>query len=228
MASTSKKPSDSDLQKILAPTAAKMVDVEKCKDNRSEVKEHLNTIAEGAGETALPSQHFRHTSSLLAAALSWVTLVAGPGQQAPAPFIKETVAFLTCFCPFHSDALQFQVGAAQMWGNKILQKYRNEPGSEAAQHVAFVKGFVALLQGLEAYVKANHATSLSWKASGGDALAAHSAASGNSSAPTSSGPPPPGPPPPGPPPGFWKDDKAPAPAAAKTGAFIQCAPAAIN
>jgi hypothetical protein len=109
-----------------------------------------------------------------------------------------------------------------MWGNKILQKYRNEPGSEAAQHVAFVKGFIALLQGLAAYVKANHATSLSWKAGGGDALAAHNAASGSSSAPTSSGPPPPGPPPPGPPPGFWKDEKTPAsaPPAAKTGACI--------
>jgi hypothetical protein len=52
VASTSKKPSDGDLQKILAPTAAKMADIEKCKDNRSEVKEHLNTIAEGAGDAA--------------------------------------------------------------------------------------------------------------------------------------------------------------------------------
>jgi len=186
VASTCKKPSDADLQKILAPTAAKMGDIEKCKDNRSEVKEHLNTVAEGA------------------AALSWVLMVAGPGQQAPVPFITETV------------------GAAQMWGNKILSKYRSEPGDDAKNHVAFVKGFIALLQGLAAYAKANHATGLSWKASGGDALAAFSSAPGNSapaasSAPPASGPPPPGPPPPGPPPGFWKDDKAAAPPAAKTG-----------
>jgi adenylyl cyclase-associated protein len=104
-----------------------------------------------------------------------------------------------------------------------LVRYRSEPGDDAKNHVAFVKGFIALLQGLAAYAKANHATGLSWKASGGDALAAFSSASGNSapaasSAPPASGPPPPGPPPPGPPPGFWKDDKAAAPPAAKTGA----------
>lgn len=55
VASTCKKPSDADLQKILAPTAAKMGDIEKCKDNRSEVKEHLNTVAEGAGDCCLRS-----------------------------------------------------------------------------------------------------------------------------------------------------------------------------
>jgi hypothetical protein len=53
VASTCKKPSDADLQKILAPTAAKIVDIEKCKDNRSDVKEHLNTIAEGTGKFLL-------------------------------------------------------------------------------------------------------------------------------------------------------------------------------
>ncbi len=120
-----------------------------------------------------------------------------------------------------------QVGAAQMYGNKILQKYRSEPGDDAKNHVTFVKAFIALLQGLSAYAKANHATGLSWKSNGGDALAAFNSASGSSTAsapvsapaaaPTSSGPPPPGPPPPGPPPGFWKDDKAAAPAAPKTG-----------
>jgi hypothetical protein len=146
-------------------------------------------------------------------------MVAGPGQQAPVPFINETVLYFAQFC-CDIDVTRGQVGAAQMWGNKILQKYRNEPGAEAAQHVAFVKGFIALLQGLSAYAKANHATSLSWKTSGGDALAAHSAASGKASAPTSSGPPPPGPPPPGPPPGFWKDDKLSAPAIPKTGIFV--------
>ena len=52
VASTSKKPSDSDLQKILAAMAAKMAEIEKCKDNRSEVKEHLSTIAEGTGDAA--------------------------------------------------------------------------------------------------------------------------------------------------------------------------------
>ena len=122
-----------------------------------------------------------------------------------------------------ADDVLYQVGAAQLWGNKILSKYRSEPGDDAKNHVAFVKGFTALLQGLAAYAKANHATGLSWKASGGDALAAFSSASGSSapaasSAPSASGPPPPGPPPPGPPPGFWKDDKAAAPPAAKTGA----------
>jgi hypothetical protein len=109
-----------------------------------------------------------------------------------------------------------------MWGNKILQKYRNEPGADAAQHVAFVRNFIALLQGLAAYVKANHATSLSWKVGGGDALAAYNATSGVASAPPPSGPPPPGPPPPGPPPGFWKDDKVSAPAAPKTGVTLFC------
>jgi hypothetical protein len=114
-----------------------------------------------------------------------------------------------------------QVGAAQMWGNKILQKYKNEPGEDAKNHVAFVKAYIALLQGLSAYVKTNHATSLSWKSSGGDAISAFNAASGSTAPPAiataSSGPPPPGPPPPGPPPGFWKDDKASTPAVAKTG-----------
>jgi len=50
VASTSKKPSDADLQKIIAPTAAKMGEIDKCKNNRSDVKEHLSTIAEGAGD----------------------------------------------------------------------------------------------------------------------------------------------------------------------------------
>ncbi len=118
---------------------------------------------------------------------------------------------------------RFQMGAAQMWGNKILSKYRSEPGDDAKSHVSFANGLKALLQGLAAYAKANHATGLSWKASGGDALAAFSSATSSSStavasAPTASGPPPPGPPPPGPPPGFWKDDKAAAPPAAKSGA----------
>jgi adenylyl cyclase-associated protein len=109
-----------------------------------------------------------------------------------------------------------------MWGNKILQKYRNDPGEDSKHHVAFVKGYTALLQGLAAYAKANHATGLSWKANGGDALAAFNGAGSSApvatvAAPVNSGPPPPGPPPPGPPPGFWKDDKAAAPAAPKTG-----------
>jgi hypothetical protein len=59
VASTCKKPSDADLQKILAPTAAKMGDIEKCKDNRSEVKEHLNTVAEGAGDCCFRSTNLR-------------------------------------------------------------------------------------------------------------------------------------------------------------------------
>jgi hypothetical protein len=50
VASTSKKPTDADMQKILAPTASKMGEIEKCKDNRSDFKDHLNTIAEGAGK----------------------------------------------------------------------------------------------------------------------------------------------------------------------------------
>jgi hypothetical protein len=56
VASTSKKPSDADLQKILAPTASKMGEIEKCKDNRSDVKEHLNTVAEGAGDCSPTKQ----------------------------------------------------------------------------------------------------------------------------------------------------------------------------
>ena len=167
----------------------------------------------------------RDPCPLASAALSWVLMVAGPGQQAPVPFINETVLSETKCLHYAVDAVVLQVGAAQMYGNKILQKYRSEPGDDAKNHVAFVKGYIALLQGLAAYAKANHATGLSWKASGGDALAAFSSASGSGApapapapaAPTSSGPPPPGPPPPGPPPGFWKDEKAAAPAAPKSG-----------
>lgn len=93
--------------------------------------------------------------------------------------------------PFAFDVPLIQVGSAQVWGNKILQKYRNDAGEDSKHHVAFVKGYTALLQGLAAYAKANHATGLTWKANGGDALAAFSTGSSSApvAAPVSSGPP---------------------------------------
>ena len=64
-------------------------------------------------------------------------MVAGPGQQAPVPFINETVRtapapvgsaiavqlLVLSRCPSLPLTLPLlQVGAAQMYGNKILQK----------------------------------------------------------------------------------------------------------
>ena len=201
-----------------------MGEIEKCKDNRSDLKDHLNTIAEGAGKrfpAQIPAYTVllvapRHTHQLPCPGCSW--------WLAPASrhlFPISTKRYMSCCisAPFAFDVPLIQVGSAQVWGNKILQKYRNDAGEDSKHHVAFVKGYTALLQGLAAYAKANHATGLTWKANGGDALAAFSTGSSSApvAAPVSSGPPPPGPPPPGPPPGFWKDDKAAAPAAPKTG-----------
>ena len=79
----------------------------------------------------------RDASASAAAALSWVLMVAGPGQQAPVPFINETVRAapapvgvanaLQLLALSHCPSLPLtprllQVGAAQMYGNKILQK----------------------------------------------------------------------------------------------------------
>merc|ERR1719228_2481209 len=110
-------------------------------------------------------------------ALGWVVVV-----PTPAPYIKEM-----------NDAGQF-------YTNRVLKDWKEKD----ANHVAWVKAWIATLTELQGYVKKNHTTGLVWNPQGAVA-----------SAPARG--PPPGPPPPGPPP----------PAAASTGPSKEAARGAL-
>lgn len=58
---------------------------------------------------------------------------------------------------------QETIGASDFWANKIRMQYKNTDGG--APQVAFCTALKALLTGLVAYIKANHAKGLTWNPS---------------------------------------------------------------
>ncbi|KAK5175170.1 suppressor of rasval19 [Saxophila tyrrhenica] len=116
------------------------------------------------------------------------------------------------------------IGGAEMYGNRVLTKYRE---SDQA-HVKYVRSYYGLLKALQAYIKKHYPTGVTWNNNGdADAVAVYrdvdsdssSTVNGASATPSSTGAPPPPPPPlpnfdknaPPPPPG-------PAPSGTKAGA----------
>merc|ERR1719430_1499835 len=74
--------------------------------------------------------------------------------------------------------------AGQFYTNRVLKDWKEKD----ANHVAWVKAWIATLTELQGYVKKNHTTGLTWNPQG----AAAAAPAGGAGGP----PPPPGPPPP--------------------------------
>jgi hypothetical protein len=55
------------------------------------------------------------------------------------------------------------IPGSELYGNKVMMEYK---GKEEV-HVSFAKDFKAFLSELQKYIKAHHATGLSWNANGG-------------------------------------------------------------
>jgi len=84
--------------------------------------------------------------------------------------------------------------AAQFYINRILKDHKGEE-----PHVTFANQWNNFLKQLEAYIKSNHTTGLSWNSKGGSLTVPKSSTSTSTSSSSSSGgggPPPPPPPPP--------------------------------
>ncbi|XP_038656196.1 adenylyl cyclase-associated protein 1 [Scyliorhinus canicula] len=113
------------------------------------------------------SKHFNHLSAISESipGLGWLAITPKPG-----PYVKE------------------MTDAAMFYTNRVLKEYKDTD----KRHVEWVKAYISFWTELQAYIKANHTTGLSWNKTGPKAA--------TSSAPPSSGgaapPPPPGPPPP--------------------------------
>ena len=84
------------------------------------------------------------------------------------------------------DQIMFQELTGLLF--RVLKDWKEKD----ANHVAWVKAWIATLTELQGYVKKNHTTGLVWNPQGGVAAAPARGPGGP--------PPPPGPPPPGPPP----------------------------
>jgi adenylyl cyclase-associated protein len=141
------------------------------------------------------SKVFNHLSAVAdgIGALNWVAIT-----PTPAPFIGD------------------MIGGAEFYTNRILKDFK---GKDETQ-VAWAQGWSTFLRELQKYVKANHTTGLSWKANGGDALAAWNAS--GSAAPAAAAAPAGAPAPPPPPPASLPEpssNKGPDPAAAAAGVF---------
>ncbi|CAD5124401.1 DgyrCDS12686 [Dimorphilus gyrociliatus] len=122
------------------------------------------------------SQHFSHLSAIAesVAALGWVTV-----KPTPVPYVKEM-----------TDAGQFYL-------NRVLKDFKEKDTT----HVDWVKAWLKILGALQAYIKQNYTTGLTWNAQGCDSTTILKAGPAvNNAAPP---PPPPSvgvPPPPPPPP----------------------------
>lgn len=123
------------------------------------------------------SKFFNHLNTISegAPALGWIV------NDTPVSFIPE-----------FKDSAQF-------WSNRILKEFKDK---DAAQ-VDWVKKYLAIFEGLKAYVKEYHTTGPSWNAQGkplsevvAETSAAAAAAPPAPPAPSAGGPPPPPPPPP--------------------------------
>ncbi|XP_067867384.1 adenylyl cyclase-associated protein 1 [Heterodontus francisci] len=113
------------------------------------------------------SKQFNHLSAISESipGLGWLAVVPKPG-----PYVKE------------------MTDAAIFYTNRILKEYKDTD----KRHVEWVKAYISFWTALQAYIKANHTTGLSWSKTGPKATA-----SSGSVLPSSGGTPPP-PPPPGP------------------------------
>jgi len=80
-------------------------------------------------------------------------------------------------------------GGSEFYSNRILKEFKGVDQNQ----VDWVANFNNFLKELQAFIKKNHTTGLTWNARGGDASAVAPAPSSEGS---SGGPPPPGPPPP--------------------------------
>ncbi|XP_041068754.1 adenylyl cyclase-associated protein 1 [Carcharodon carcharias] len=112
------------------------------------------------------SKQFNHLSAISESipGLGWLAIAPKPG-----PYVKE------------------MTDAATFYTNRVLKEYKDTD----KKHVEWVKAYISFWTELQAYIKANHTTGLSWSKTGPKA---------SSPAPPPSGgtlpPPPPGPPPP--------------------------------
>ncbi|XP_058875174.1 adenylyl cyclase-associated protein 1-like isoform X1 [Acipenser ruthenus] len=109
------------------------------------------------------SKQFNHLSAVSESipALGWVAMSPKPG-----PFVKEM-----------NDAAMF-------YTNRVLKEFKDTD----KKHVDWVKAYLSIWSGLQAYIKEHHTTGLAWSKTGPKASPAPPSACG--------APPPPGPPPP--------------------------------
>ncbi|XP_051527392.1 adenylyl cyclase-associated protein 1 isoform X2 [Myxocyprinus asiaticus] len=112
------------------------------------------------------SPFFNHLSAVSESvpALGWVAMAPKPG-----PYVKE------------------MQDAAMFYTNRVLKDYKEKDKT----HVDWVNTYVSIWTELQAYIKQNHTTGLSWSKTGPVASASGAAPRGAAPAP-----PPPGPPPP--------------------------------
>ena len=80
--------------------------------------------------------------------------------------VAEGVTCLQWVCVDKTPAslLSDIIPGSEMYGNKVVMEFK---GKEEI-HVSFAKEFKSFLVELQKYVKAHHATGLSWNASGGE------------------------------------------------------------
>ena len=123
----------------------------------------------------------------------------------PAPYIKEMNDAGQFYTNRYLDE-NIEVAEFTLVLSRVLKDWKEKD----ANHVAWVKAWIATLTELQNYVKKNHTTGLVWNPQG-------AVASAPARGPGGPPPPPPGPPPPGPPP----------PVAASTGPSKEAARGAL-
>ncbi|XP_032901136.1 adenylyl cyclase-associated protein 1 isoform X2 [Amblyraja radiata] len=113
------------------------------------------------------SKQFNHLSAISESipGLGWLAITPKPG-----PYVKE------------------MTDAAMFYTNRVLKEYKETN----KKHVEWVKAYISFWSGLQAYIKANHTTGVSWNKSGKIATVSAGSAPPSGGAPV---PPPPGPPP---------------------------------
>jgi hypothetical protein len=79
--------------------------------------------------------------------------------------VAEGVACLQWVCVDKTPASLVSdiIPGSELYGNKVMMEYKGKD----EVHVAFAKDFKTFLTELQKYIKAHHATGLSWNASGG-------------------------------------------------------------
>ncbi|XP_078279025.1 adenylyl cyclase-associated protein 1 [Rhinoraja longicauda] len=112
-------------------------------------------------------KQFNHLSAISESipGLGWLTITPKPG-----PYVKE------------------MTDAATFYTNRVLKEYKDTD----KQHVDWVKAYIGFWTGLQAYIKANHTTGVSWSKSGQIATVSAGSAPPSGGAPV---PPPPALPP---------------------------------
>lgn len=135
--------------------------------------EAIQSIQAFREKIARSSEFFNHLSAVSESigALGWVTVSPTPG-----PYVKE------------------MRDAAQFYTNKVLVAYKDKDKT----HVEWSNSWIEFLTSLQAYIKQNHTTGLSWNLKGVDAASATNGTVPPPPPRSSAGPPPPPPPPPPP------------------------------